>query len=461
MLSDTNSTLPQFEDHEFLPPLGFWTQFGGLFVVCVVGLAVPLASVTKYKVTVKGQASVRPAGELRIVQSATEGQVMRIFVTENQVVKKGDVIATIDNSKLQTKKSQLQSNIQQSQLQLVQINAQISVIALQSKAETERINRVVTASVAELSGRSRAYRDKQITTTADVEEASANVRAAIASLKAAQSKRNRYEGVARVGALSQDQFDEAKLAVRQQEQAVKAAKAKLQGIQAALNPSNAEVAIASQRIAQEKATGEASIAILDKERLALIGQRIEVQKQLESDTRELQQVNIDLSQTIVTATADGIVSKLSLRNPGQTVPAGENIAQIVPSNAPLEIKAAVAIQEKNKLKQGQDVQMRVSACPYPDYGTLKGKVKTISPDAIAPQANSANGSTTPTTGANQKTAALSAFYEVTIKPESLALAQNKHQCAIQLGMEGTVDIISREQTVLRFLLRKARLIADV
>ncbi len=90
MLSDTNSTLPQFEDHEFLPPLGFWTQFGGLFVVCVVGLAVPLASVTKYKVTVKGQASVRPAGELRIVQSATEGQVMRIFVTENQVVKKGD-----------------------------------------------------------------------------------------------------------------------------------------------------------------------------------------------------------------------------------------------------------------------------------------------------------------------------------------------------------------------------------
>lgn len=248
--------------------------------------------------------------------------------------------------------------------------------------------------------------------------------------------------------------------MRQQEQAVEAAKAKLQGVQAALDPSNAEVAIASQRIAQEKATGEASIATLDKERLALIGQRIEIQKQLESDTRELKQVDIDLSQTVVTATADGIVSKLSLRNPGQTVPAGENIAQIVPSDAPLVIKAAVAIQEKNKLKQGQDVQMRVSACPYPDYGTLKGTVKTISPDAIAPGTNNATA-TTPTTVANQKTAAVGAFYEVTIKPESLALAQNKHQCAIQLGMEGTVDIISREETVLRFLLRKARLIADV
>ncbi len=63
--------------------------------------------------TVKGQAVVRPSGELRIVQAATEGQVMQIYVKENQVVKTGDAIALIDDSRLQTKKSQLQSNIQQ------------------------------------------------------------------------------------------------------------------------------------------------------------------------------------------------------------------------------------------------------------------------------------------------------------------------------------------------------------
>ena len=460
MISHSNSDyLPAIQDNEFLPPLGRWTTWGGLVLVCAVGLGVPLASVTKYKVTVKGQAVVRPAGELRLVQAATEGQVMRVFVAENQVVKKGDVIATIDNSKLQTKKSQLQSNIGQSRLQLVQINAQINSISNQVLAETERVNRVIAGAEAELSGRSRDYQDKQITTVTDIEEASANVNAADASLKAAQSKRNRYESVAKAGALSQDQFEEAQLAVRQQEQALQAAKAKLQNVQTALNPSNAQVAIASQRIAQEKATGKASIATLNKERLALIQQRIEIQKQLESDTRELQQVNIDLSQTRITATADGIISKLNLRNSGQTVSAGQEIAQIVPSDAPLEIKAAVALQDKNKLKQGQKVQMRVSACPYPDYGTLKGQVKTISPDAIAPQGNAANA--TDTTSANQKMAAVSAFYEVTIKPESLSLGREKHQCAIQLGMEGTVDIISREETVMQFFLRKARLIADL
>ncbi len=125
----------------------------------------------------------------------------------------------------------------------------------------------------------------------------------------------------------------------------------------------------------------------------------------------------------------------------------------------MEIKAAVALQDKNKLKQGQKVQMRVSACPYPDYGTLKGQVKMISPDAIAPQGNAANA--TATKSPSQKMTDVGAFYEVTIKPESLSLGRDKHLCTLQLGMEGTVDIISREETVMQFFLRKARLIADL
>ncbi len=460
MLSHSNTDyLPPIQENEFLPPIGRWIQFGGLAAVLIVGLAIPLASVAKYKVTVKAQATVRPTGELRIVQAATEGLVTRIWVKENQLVKTGNVIAAIDDSRLQTKKSQLQSNIRQTQLQLVQINAQVSSLNSQVLAETNRSDRLVAAARAELSGRSRDYQDKQITTATDVAEAQANVKAAIAGLKAAQTKRNRYEGVAKQGALSQDQFEEAQLTVRQQEQAVEAARAKLQHARTALNPSHAEVAIASSRIAQEQATGLASIATLNKERDALIGQRIESQKQLDGDKRELKQINIELGQTVITATADGIISKLNLRNLGQTIPAGGEIAQIVPTNAALVVKAAVAPGDKAKLKAGQNVQMRVSACPYPDYGTLKGKVQAISPDAITPQANGAN--TAATTATSQKAAAVGSFYEVPIEPENLTLGRGDRSCAIQLGMEGTADIISREETVLQFFLRKARLIADV
>ena len=504
MISHSNANfLPSQElrENEFLPPLGLWTKVGGMVIIGAVGIAILIASQAKYKVTVKAQATLRPVGELRIVQAATEGLVMQVSVQENQVVKKGDIIATIDNSRLQTKKSQFQSSIQQSQLQIVQINAQIQALNSQILAEIERINRILAGAKSEFEYRSRELRNRQLTTSADALEAEVNVKIAIdelqtakaelisnqaklkgtvASFNAARVKRDRYEEAAKQGALSKNQFEEAQLAVDQQQQAVEAQKATIlaqqetnerlqQAILAAsarrqraaafLNPSQAEVAVAQQRIAQEKAAGAASFATLDKERKTLIQQRITLEKQLEKDQSELQQLEIDLSLTLITATSNGILSKLNLRNSGQMVRSGEEIAQIVPSNTPLAIKAVVPTEDKSKLKVGQVVQMRVSACPYPDYGTLKGKVKAISPDAFTPQMNATSANSSPTP-ASPKATAVGSFYEVTIAPENLSIGKGEKQCSIQLGMEGRADIISKEETVLQFFLRKARLIAD-
>ena len=133
-------------------------------LVGILFLRKSLTSVIQYKVTVKAQAVVRPAGELRLVQAAKEGSVISIFAKENQLVKKGDVIAIIDDSQLQTKKSQLRSSIGQAQLQLLQINAQILAIDSQMEAETERIQRAVASAKAELRRRQREYRDRKITT---------------------------------------------------------------------------------------------------------------------------------------------------------------------------------------------------------------------------------------------------------------------------------------------------------
>lgn len=495
--SQTNF-LPLVQDNEFLPPISRWTTFGGLFIVFILSLAVPVAAVAKYKVTVKGQAVIRPAGELPIVQAAIEGQVMQIYVKGNQTLRKGDTIATIDDSRLQTKKNQLQTNIQQARLQLIQTVPQINAIDSQIRAENDRTNRTIASAKAELQGRDRDHQDKKITSITELKEASANVKmaqeelyagqaqlqsalanlhATEAALGAATSKQSRYENVAKQGALSRDQLEEVQLAVKQQQQAVQAQKAtykaqektnerlkqavngaiaKRDGAQAALNPSNAEVAMATERIAQEKASGEVNKASLERELQALIKQKIETEKQLERDTSEFKQAEIDLKQTTITATADGIISKLNLRNPGQTLRAGEEVVQIVPSHTPLVIKAAVGSEEKGKIKVGQKVQMRVSACPYPDYGTLNGVVKAISPDAVSLQKNDADADT----NSIPKATAVGAFYEVTIEPEKLALGRSTKKCQIQLGMDGRVDIITREETVLQFALRKAKLMTD-
>ncbi|MBW4536674.1 MAG: HlyD family secretion protein [Pleurocapsa minor HA4230-MV1] len=450
--------LPSVREDEFLPPISGWTTFGGLFIVAIVALAFPIASVAKYKETVKVQALIRPEGELRLVQAATEGQVMSIAVKGNQIVQRGDVIATINDSRLQTQKSQLQDSIQQSRLQQVQINAQTNALNSQILAETDRIKGNVAGAIAEHQRIQREYQDKQITTKTAVQETESSLKAAEAALNAAQAKLNRYRSAAKQGAISHDQLEEVKLAFQQQQQAVEAAKAKLAGAQTAINPSNAEIAIATSRITEAEATGKTSLATLAKEKEALIQQQIEINKQLDKDTRDLQQVNTDLQQTIITATTDGIVSKLNLRNPGQTVRPGEEIAQIAPSNSKLTIKASVPAKEIGKLKKGQTAQMRVSACPYSDYGTLKGTVTAIAPDAAFPQPDNSHTSSTANTPSQQTGAA---FYEVAIEPNNRSLGKGNNQCAIQLGMEGQTDIVTREETVMKFLLRKARLTTNL
>lgn len=488
--------LPPVQENEFLPPIGRWIIFGGVFFIIIVGISVPLASIAKYKETVKAQASLRPAGKLRIVQAATEGQIIHIAAQENQTVNKGDILATIDDSRLQTKKSQLQNSIQQARQQLIQINAQINALHSQMNAESDRLNRTIDSAKAELERRERDYRDKQIVTAAEVGEAEANVRVAQQDLQranaelesakanlrsiqaaylAAKSKHNRYQSVANEGALPLDQLEEAKLNVQQQQEAISAqqaqvamhqetieqrketvlaALARLKRTKAYLYPSRAEVAIAQANIDQEQARGQATLATLNREKEALIQQRIETNKQLGRDTHELEQVETDLSQTNITATVDGIISQLSLRNSGQTVRPAEQVAQIVPSNALLEVKAKVSPKDIGKLETSQQVQMRVSACPYPDYGTLKGKISNISADALSPKMNDANVS-------KEQAKAIQPFYEVTIQPDSLSLGKNNNQCTLQLGMEGRADIITREETVLKFLLRKARLLTDL
>ncbi|MCL1471055.1 HlyD family efflux transporter periplasmic adaptor subunit [Argonema antarcticum] len=500
MFSDRN---PEFlrpvTSDEFLPPIGRWTTLGGLFLVGTVGAAVALAALTEYNVTVKAPATVRPSGEVRLVQAATEGTVKSILVEQNMVVKQGDAIATIDDSQQQTKKSQLIGNIQQNQLQLAQITAQLNSLQTQLLAESRATERTVVSAQADLDRSQRDYRDRQITTVTEVQEAEANLKIAQAelqraleelqkeqanllsaeanlkgveaNLKSAISRRDRYKPLAESGAISRDRLEETELTVQQQEQsvlgqkaaveaqkkaiegqlqtvetqkqAVGVAQAKLQGVKAALNPSTAPVAIANERIAQEKARGEATIATLRKEREALIERRIEIQNQINRSSKEIEQIETDLQKSVVSSPADGTILQLYLRNPGQTVRSGEAIAQISPSNASMVIKARVGAEDIAKIALGQKSQLRVSAYAYPDYGVLKGKVSAIAPDAIALQNSNAP------------------YYEVTILPEKTYLVKSDRQYPIQPGMEITADIISREETVLTFILRKARLLTDL
>ncbi len=383
---------------------------------------------------VKAPARIRPNGELRIVQSAVAGKVKSIQVTSNQVLNKGDVIAYIDDSDLIIQKKQLQGSIEQGNILLARTDAQIAAVEQKIIAEKNKINSTIASAEAELSRQKRRYKDRKITTVAEVAEIEA-------VLKLAQEEYNRYQELADTGAISW-------LKLKEKEAALETAVARLQKVKAALNPSTAEMEIAQKQIAQAKAIGKATLASLTADKEQLKQQKAEIANNLYRNQQELELLETKFQDTIIRSPIAGTIQQLHFRNSNQVVQEGDILAQIAPSNTPLEIKTWVAPEAISKLEVGQRALIKISACPYPDYGTLPGTVSAVSPDSSIESQDRGNNIAT-------------ASYEVTIQPQSLSLSSGAKKCTIQAGMEGRAEIITQKETVLTFLLRKARLLTDL
>jgi len=425
---------------EFFPLVSSWSRVGGAILVISFFALLLLCSVLRYKVTVRAQAAIRPAGELRIVQARVAGPILEILVTQDQRVDEGSVIAYVDDSHLRTEQSKLQTVIENASLQSVQLQAQLTALDRQITAEQDLLERGQSTAQAELRLRERERQQLLATTAADVREAQAEV-------DLAREKLLRFRSLAERGVVSAQEL-------REQEVKLNSTEAQLSRVQAALNPSAAEIEIASENIVQQRARGEATLARLLRERQQLLRLMTGNETTLENYEEDLSQIASDISDAVIRAPVSGVIQEFTLRNRGQVVQKGELVARIALADNALEVKAFVAIQDIGDVAVGQRVFMRVSACPYPDYGTLQATVTAISPDAITSQTTSRRiergarlGSTT--------------GYDVTARPDTLVLENGGRSCEIQAGMEGRVDIVSREETVLQFLLRKARLITDV
>jgi HlyD family secretion protein len=425
---------------EFFPQVSSWSRVGGAILVITFFALVLLCGVLRYKVTVRAQAAIRPAGELRIIQAQVEGPILEILVTQDQRVEEGSAIAYVDYSHLRTEQSKLQTVIENTLLQLVQLRAQLTALDRQIAAEQDLLERRQSTAQAELRLRERERQQLLATTAADVREAQAEV-------DLAREELLRFRSLAERGVASEREL-------RQQEVKLNSTEAQLSRVQAALNPSAADIEIASENIVQQRVRGEATLARLLRERQQLLRLMTGNETTLENYEEDLSQIASDISEAVIRAPVSGVIQEFTLRNRGQVVQKGELVARIALADNALEVKAFVAIQDIGDVAVGQPVFMRVSACPYPDYGTLQATVTAISPDAITSQITSRR---------IERGARLGSMtgYDVTARPDTLVLENGGRSCEIQAGMEGRVDIVSREETVLQFLLRKARLITDI
>jgi HlyD family secretion protein len=385
-------------EQELLSPVDRWTSLSGMVLAGAVGVAILLSTLLKYNVTIQAVAVARPAGELRLVQSEQEGTIQKTVAKPNQRVRRGEAIAYLDTAPLQIKQRQIQDSIKRDESQHRQLQIQVQIV------------------------------EPQIASEATVQ--AANLEAADADLALAMEEMQRYQQLAAQGVVSQLQYRQKqtayKIAIAQQKRA------------AAANPS--EGAIAAQ--------GAPTLANLQRQQAELQQQQAQIESQIRQNREALKAIEIDMQKSVLRATEDGLLTHFNLRNPSQVIHSGDTVAQIVPDHAPIVFKAAVATSDINHVRVGQTVYLRIDACPYPEFGVLKGTVREVAPDTLPP-------SESPETDARS-----SSQIEVMIQPEKIALTRGEQQCPIQNGMTSRADIISNQESIMQFILRQARLMAD-
>lgn len=291
----------------------------------------------------------------------------------------------------------------------------------------------------------------------------------IAELDPADLEGKREELANRQAALERQQ----RAVLRQNVAAVASAQQEVEKAQAALSLAQNEYerfsslvgsgAIAPLQLDEKRANLELSQANLTKAEQAvqelLASQQAELSRLAQNsatDAGERAQVERTLAITQVRAPVSGVLYSLSLRNPQQVVTEGQELARIAPSDRELVAKVVVRSEDIDNVKTGQRVDLRITGCPFPDFGTLVGKVSAIAPDALPAQSQSGASPGAPSAA---EPISAGGGYEVTVQPEGTVLQAGTRRCEVKLGMDFTADITTRIETVLSFLLRKARLIS--
>jgi membrane fusion protein (multidrug efflux system) len=248
------------------------------------------------------------------------GYVDKVYVKDNDFVKKGDTLFTIDQRDFKIK-------IEEANAALVAAEGSFEV----SKAD-------ISGAVASVA-----------VSDANVQSASGNIEAAKIRLGRLTSDYNRYNNLYKNHSITKQQYEqalaakqEAETQVRILQQQQKASSFQKSVIEAKSKVSNKQTEVAAANIKRAQA--------------------------------QLEAAKLNLSYTVVIAAIDGQVSKVDIQ-PGQLVQAGQSLFQII-NNASAWVIANFKETQLNKMVEGQKVTIKVDA--YPDY-EFQGTITSFSP----------------------------------------------------------------------------------
>ena len=280
-------------------------------------------------------------GDLYQVSSRIAGQVVKVYVEDNQKVEQGAPIADIDPKDLQVALEQAQAALASAQAAYVQANVNVPITGTNTRTSVSTSSSDVLASEAMI-----AQAQKQ------AQAAAARVDQARANAIKSHLDVERYTPLVQKDVISKQQYDAAVAADAGNTAAVLDAEATVLAQQAAVSQAVEKLSQARSMATQSARNAPQQVRAQQAQANAQLARVKEAQAQVD-------QAQLNLSYAHVTAPISGIVSKKNVVV-GGNVSVGQDLLTIVPLTN-LWVTANFKETQLDKMKAGQNVSLKVDA----------------------------------------------------------------------------------------------------
>ena len=412
-LHEFKPLLIEIEDKP-LNPLGRIILY---LVLAIMIFATAWLILAKVDVVVSAQGKVIPSGEIKILKPLESGVVSKIFVKESDRVKKGDILIQIDPTVTDASLSSKQDDLAVIDSDIVLLEALINESNL-SKDEINKLN----------SSQLNLYNSQRQILASTYESNKAKLNSAKLDIKANESEVNRLS-------LLLNKEEEAK--TRLQKVLDLIAKKEYEEVSKNIINLKEQRDIALYRLKESNKKLEEIIEENEKAIKTIKSNWIETSLSKEKEKRELSaQINAILFSNKtqqIKSPVDGFVGKLLVHTEGGVVSPNDNLISIVPSDAPLIIKANVLNKDIGFLKLGQEVAVKIDTFSFQKYGLLHGNIIEISKDAIEDEK-------------------LGLIYEIKIKPKSLDIKVEGETKRLEIGMSVIAEVKTGKRRVIELFI---------
>jgi HlyD family type I secretion membrane fusion protein len=318
------------------------------------------------------QGAVVTADPVAPVQHLEGGIVEAVLVADGEGVRAGQPLLRFASVAAQAELDQLRVREASLRFQSARLRAFLDGVPFD--ADEAGFETLAADQRAELEGRLRARADREAVLREQLAQREAEG-AAIAVQRAGLERQHALQaGELALRERLLEQGLTTRVAVLEVRRAVLAAAAELERLEALAAGNARAVAEAAARLA------EAASAAREEAGRELSRVHLELAEVTEAVRRAFERVG----RLTVLAPAAGTVKGLQARSPGQVVPPGGVLMEIVPAHAPLLVEARLSPRDVGFARVGQPVTVKVQAFDYARYGTLDGTLvhvaATTTPD---------------------------------------------------------------------------------